>query len=203
MKLSLCRHLTRHPLTGTWFRAVRPQFLNSVLEFSHTPTITSRFNAGTFQRSGFPILYFAENQVTALFEVQALLGSPLPGQSFVPNPGQSWLIANVSIELRRVVDLTNEHELSLIQTSVQELTGDWLGYSIRPAQIAVRPPYWTNVPTQRLGARLYAIPGLEGLITPSARVPTSKNLIVFPDKLQKGRSSLRFVDAAGNVYQVP
>ena len=62
----------------------------SVLEFSarhsHTATTPGRFNSGSLTRPGFEILYFAEDHQVALFEVQALVGSPYPPAPSVPNP---------------------------------------------------------------------------------------------------------------------
>jgi hypothetical protein len=188
---------------GTWFRALRPQFFRTALAFAHTATLPGRFNAGSSQRPGFPVLYLAEDQVVALFEVNALLGSPLPGQAFTPNPNQAWTIVNVNVRLNSVADLCPASQRRLIQTTVQELTGDWRGYGLRNPNPILNPPYWTNVPTQRLGAALHAVRGLEGFLTYSARVPTRRNLVLFPNKLRKG-SSVHLTDpTTGQVHSLP
>lgn len=127
MRLVRCRFLPRRPVTGSWFRAIRPQFFQTALAFAHTATIPGRFNGGTIQHPGFPVLYLAEDQIVALFEVSALLGSPLPGQAFAPNPNQPWTVVPVNVRLSRVVDLTRVSQRRLIETTVQELTGDWRG----------------------------------------------------------------------------
>ena len=199
MKLARCRQLSRRPLTGTWYRAVRPQHLVTALAFAQTATIPGRYNAGNTHRPGFQVLYLAEDQLVALFEVQALFGSPLAGQSYTPNPapGQHWAVIQVHVVLHAVADLTAAGERQLAGTTVQELTGDWRGYALRNPNAALDPPYWTNVPTQKLGAALRAVRGLEGFITYSARLPTRKCLVVFPDRLRK-RSMLRFVGPDGS-----
>lgn len=203
MKLSQSRLLTRRPLTGTWFRALRPQFSSTALAFAHTATIPGRFNAGTMQRPGFPVLYLAEDQLVALFEVNALLGTSVPGQPFLPNPNQPWLVVNVRVQLTAVVDLSQQSQRRLVETTVQELTGDWRGYPLRNPAPKLHSPYWTNVPTQRLGAALHAVRGLEGFLTYSAKVPTRRNLVLFPDKLRK-RSSIDFTDpGTGRTYSIP
>lgn len=203
MRLGRCRFLSRRPVTGAWFRAIRPQFFSTALAFVHTATIPGRFTGGTIQRPGFPVLYLAEDQIVALFEVSALLGSPLPGQAFAPNPNQPWTVVPADARLSRVVDLTRVSQRRLIETTVQELTGDWRGYALRNPNAPLGPPYWTNIPTQRLGAALYAVKGLEGFLTYSAKVPTRRNLVVFPTKLRKS-SFIRFTDpAGGRVFSIP
>jgi hypothetical protein len=195
--------LARRPLTGPWFRAIRPQFFQTALAFAHTTTIPGRFNGGSIQHPGFPVLYLAEDQIVALFEVDALLGSPLPGKSFLPNANQPWTTVPVDVRLSRVVDLNRVSQRRLIETTVQELTGDWRGYLLRNPNQPFGPPYWTNVPTQRLGAALHAVKGLEGFLTYSAKVPTRRNLVIFPTKLRKG-GYVRFTDpATKQVYSIP
>ncbi len=203
MKLANCYRLARRPFTGTWYRAIRPQFLQTTLAYAHTRTIPGRFNAGSIPRPGFPILYLAEDQVVALFEVYALLGSPLPGLPFLPNPALPWAVINVDVQLRSVVNLCRESQRKIVQTTVQELTGDWRGYLLRNPSPMLNPPYWTHVPTQRLGAAFHALRGVEGFLTYSAKVSTRRNLIVFPDKLRSG-SFVRYTDpATGQIHSIP
>jgi hypothetical protein len=195
--------LARRPLTGPWFRAIRPQFFQTALAFAHTATIPGRFNGGSIQHPGFPVLYLAEDQIVALFEVDALLGSPLPGKSFLPNANQPCTTVPVDVQLSRVVDLSRASQRRLIETTIQELTDDWRGYLLRNPNPPLGPPYWTNMPTQRLGAALHAVKGLEGFLTYSAKVPTRRNLVIFPTKRHKG-SYVRFTDPATNqVYSIP
>lgn len=203
MKLAACGALTKIPLTGTWYRAIQLKFWSSLLATAHTATIPGRFNAGDAVHPGFEILYFAEDHQVALFEVQALLGSPLPPATFVSNPSAPWVIINVDIQLSEIADLTKVRQRKIISTSVQELTGDWRGYALRNPTAALSAPYWSNVPTQRLGHALHGVAGLEGFLSYSAKVPTRKNLIVFPDKLQPG-NFVQFHDpVSGTVVKIP
>ncbi|HZL36777.1 MAG TPA: RES family NAD+ phosphorylase [Tepidisphaeraceae bacterium] len=195
MRRARCRQLALRPLAGTWFRAIRPHFFPTALSVGHTATIPGRFNAGSVTRPGFQVLYLAEDHMVALFEVSALLGSALPGQAFLPNPAHPWAIVNVDVQLSRVADLCGIRSRRLIETTIQELTGDWRGYSLRTPTPVRRAPYWTNVPTQKLGTALHATPNIEGFLTYSARVPSRRNLIIFPSKLRPG-SSVRFTDVA-------
>jgi hypothetical protein len=146
-------------------------------------------------------MYLAADHFVGLFEVDAVLGSPLPGGTVVPNPHSAWTIINVEVRLSRVTDLTDPEAIELLETSYQELTGDWKGYSYRPQLPPLRAPDWTNVPTQRLGHALFRVRSLEGFLAPSARDPTKSNLMVFPTKLRRG-SYLRFRDAQSGSEQV-
>ncbi|HWE34989.1 MAG TPA: hypothetical protein VG406_00335 [Isosphaeraceae bacterium] len=117
-----------------------------------------------------------------MFEVEALLGS-IHG-THVPNPQVFLTIVSVRVRLQKVADLTRSGERTKIGTSIQELTGDWRSYSLRNPVPPTNPPFYSNVPTQRLGRALHDRPDIEGFQTYSARVPTLKNRVVFPDKIQ-------------------
>lgn len=196
MKLGRCGFLGTQPLTGTWFRAIRPHFYSSALAYAHTSTIPGRFNGGTIGRPAFPVIYLGEDQIVTMFEVTALLGSTLPGQSYLPNPANPWTIVNVAVQLSRIVDLCQDSQRRVVETTIQELTGDWRGY-------ALRHPGRGLSPTQRLGAALCSVSGVEGFLTYSAKVPTRRNLVVFPTKLRSG-SFVRFSDPnTSQVHSIP
>jgi hypothetical protein len=130
MNLLACPALVLGPENQVWYRAVQPQFLATALQSSHTKHFPSRFSEGPTAVRPFEVLYLAEDQQVALFEVQALLGSPLtpPGGGLVvPNPRQAWVALNVRVTLQRVADLTRVPEQTALGTTVQELTGDWQG----------------------------------------------------------------------------
>lgn len=203
MNLTACRSLATRPLTGTWYRAIQLKFWDSLVATAHTATIPGRFNAGNSTRPGFEILYFGEDHQVILFEVQALLGSPYPGTNYVPNPSGHWVIINVQVQLGLVADLTLVSQRRLIDTTVQELTGDWRGYALRDPHSRLTDPYWTNVPTQRLGHALHDVQGLECFLTYSARVATRRNLVAFPRKLRSG-SFVRFENPiTGQTHTIP
>ena len=194
MNLSQCRHLHRRPLHGTWIRALHPKHAGNPLSTAHTPKHASRFNPGTPADAAFEILYLAEDASVALFEVQALLGSAYPGANFVPNPaGGPWTLLDVEVDLQAVVDFTRPGSRNLIETSAQELTGDWRAYALRTPARPRGGVHGSDVPTQQLGRRLEKIRGLEGFLSYSARIATRQNLMNFPHKLLKG-SRLRYRD---------
>ena len=190
--------------TGAWFRAVRLHHAPTALNTAHTAIVATRFHAATI-RPGFEVLYLAEDHLVALFEVRAFLGSLT--SSYLPNPNTAFAIFPVQVNLPAVADLRDAGELRKLQTSVQELTGDWADYSRRNPAMNMprgRPTrYLTEVPTQQLGHELFHSTRLEGFITYSARVPTHGNLVVFPTKLRPG-SSIVYRDPAGKViYHIP
>jgi RES domain-containing protein len=190
---------------GMWYRAIQPHFLATALATSHTKANPSRFNPGRLLSppEQFRVLYLAENSMLALFEVQALLGSPTTPGGVVPNPRRTWMILNITVDLHLVADLTDtaaHHPTSGVNTSAQELTGDWRGYQMRSALTSVTAP--TGIaPTQDLGYELYKAGNFEGFLTVSAKLPDLKNLVIFPDRLQTG-SSVTFTDSSGQKHSI-
>ena len=182
-----------------WYRAIPTIFLSTALSVAHSRTVPGRFNDGSLAAPSFPVLYLAEDPVLALFEVQALFGSPAPG-GIVPNPKIAVASLNVDVILHEVADLTDLYEQSIFDTNVQEITGDWRGFKLRNPSMSVPLPTGT-APTQELGAALYAIPNLEGFLTVSAKLSYQQILVVFPDKLLAG-SSIEHTDKAGTVYNL-
>jgi hypothetical protein len=170
MRLSACHHLELKPLTGTWYRAIRQEHWETRLSARHTATATTRFNAGSVENPSYQVLYLAQDHQLSLFEVRALVGKP---EAPLPDPRITWTILNLHVALQAVADLTGPREQRRIGTSAQELTGNWDQYETP-----------VEAPTQRLGAALFELPGLEGFLVPAA-VPgvSGKNLIEFPEKL--------------------
>jgi RES domain-containing protein len=201
VNLAACAGLPPAPLTGTWFRAIQPQHWSTSLQTAQTRTTRGRFNSGTAANPGFEVLYLAENPMVALFEAQALFGSLLPG-GLVAHPRQAWITINVDVVLQAVADLTDVAAQNALQTSAQELTGDWDGYEQRTPLTSVTGPTG-QAPTQALGAALFAVPALEGFQVVSAKLPYHRNLVVFPQKLRTG-SQVRFIHpATGQRHTIP
>ena len=199
LQYAIAAGLIRKPLVGTWYRAIPTVFISTALSVSHSRTVPGRFNDSSSVSPSFPILYMAEDHLLALFEVQALFGSPKPG-GLVPNPKIAVAILNVNISLHEVADLTDLHEQSIFDTNAQELTGDWRGFRLRSPSTSVPLPTGT-APTQELGAALYAVPGLEGFLTISAKLSYQRIWVVFPDKLHP-TSLIEHTDKHGTVYRL-
>ena len=201
MNLGACSSLRAGAVNGVWYRAIEPRHAANPLGTAHTIFISTRFSPATPGRAAHPVLYLTENPVTALYEVEAVYGLATTGP-LAANPHSSWLIPNVRVALQRVADLTDVAEQVRLGTTAQELTGDWQGYFWRNSHTPVRLPTGP-APTQDLGEALYQVPGLEGFLTVSAKMPTHRNLVVFPTKLRPG-SRIDFTDAAtGQTHAIP
>jgi len=170
------------PGQTVWYRAIQPQHWGTALQTNQTKGVPSRFNPG----AQIALLYLAEDPMVALFEAQALLGSPLRAGGVVPNPRSAWTTINVTVTLSNVAHLVRRRARRILDMSAQELTGDWLGYRSRTTATSVRGA-GQPAPTQHLGSALHAA-GFEGLETISARVPHAKILAVFPSLLDPNSS---------------
>ncbi len=202
MNLAGCFTLSTTPENKVWYRAIQPQHWPSALQTSHSTVIPSRYSPATSNHPAFPVLYLSEDQQVALFEVEALLGSPLQGHKYTPYPRQAWIALNVQVSLQAVADLTIVSEQLKILSTAQELTGDWDCYRLRSSHSSVNQPTGLS-PTQLLGQALHAVPGLEAFRTISAKIPTHMNLVVFPDKLHP-QSSIVFKDrGTGKTHTIP
>ena len=192
MKTAGCQHLVLSAEVGAWFRAVDLQYWNAKdpLYTAHTKTVITRYNPGLLQNplEQFEILYLAENFQVAAFEVGALLG---PLTAPIAADKTSWVHAVVQVRLQNVINLTLTSEIKKISTTYQELTGDWKGYTSRAALTKAKKAEFA--PTQSLGTALFRDTDAEAFIAYSARVPTQKVLVIFPEKLRVG-SFLSFQD---------
>jgi hypothetical protein len=203
MKLQRCWTLSRYSVRGIWYRAVEARHALAPLAYAHTATRPGRFHNGSEQRPGIEAIYLTDDPQVALYEVRAVLGSPFPGQSNAPNLNpRAWAIYPITIELQAVADLTLDTQIQWLDTSIQELTGDWFGYSLRPQHQNAPPPYFTHVPTQQLAIALHQTGLFEGLLSYSAVDSRHRNLIVFPSVLQNG-SSITCTDGGGTPHQLP
>jgi hypothetical protein len=89
-----------------------------------------------------------------------------------------------------------------VRASLQELTGDWLGYRLRGPATSVKLPIG-SAPTQELGAALHGVPDLEGFLTLSARLPDQLVLVAFPKKLKQGSTIQFWNPVTGQAHSIP
>ena len=182
--------------SGPWYR-VAPSLIADPF---HIPSIssTSRFNDGI---SGYRLLYFAPNIVTALFEARAMLGQ-LYGHFAPAGVHRSWTFYCYDIVFpgnpKPIIDFGDPINRHTYNTTIQEMTGDWEGYHLRRL-LPFNATYSNRIhaPTQELGANLANTPHL-GLLAPSACNPLDKNLVLYYDRLPShcvkfsGKGSIQF-----------
>jgi hypothetical protein len=183
MNLAAVSLLTVHPENRTWYRVVGTRYLTSAIATAHTVAVPSRFYDPITAYPQFASLYVSDSSLVAMFEAQALFGSPTTPGGSIPAPAGAWTVLTVRLQLDAVVDLSNVASQAVLDASAQELTGDWRGYRQRSAATNVGIPTGT-APTQALGEAIHRDSRrLEGLLTVSAKVPYNRNLVVFPGHL--------------------
>jgi hypothetical protein len=205
MNFATVAGLPSRSITAVWYRAVDPRYLPTALGYSHTRLFASRYYEGPTAGTQFEIVYVAENPLVALFEVEALFGSPLIPGGLIPNPARSWLTINAQVQLTRVADLTDVGAHTALSTSAQELAGDWKGYRQRSVNTSVSAPVGI-APTQELGSVLHASGLFEGFLTISAKMPYQMVLGIFPRHVLPGDFvRYSYVDSAGRTQtlQIP
>ena len=155
-------------LTGCFAHIARYEHRDDLLSAAG-----SRFSPGRYHlEGGAPALYFAESPVTALVEIEQLLGSE---GAMILNRRPPMILVNVDITIppRNVLDLTTGEEvLETLGTSLQELTGSWL--------------LEDDPPTQRLGQAAYDSEKVVAIRYPSGKwrgATLQRNVVVFRDRL--------------------
>ena len=173
-------------LPGPWYSAAPA----GVALPYHIPSSTSRnrFNDGN---GTFALRYLAAGSIIALLEAAALHGAYASG-FFAPLRPRIWTVFEYEIAAQlNIVDLGDPTARGQAPTTVQELTGDWLGYYHRHTHTSpVHPPSVQGgravAPSQELAARLHNAPDVQGFLTPSAKLPLTANLVLFFHRLQPG-----------------
>lgn len=197
MNVAKVGSLTTTGLTGTWYRAINTKYIGSALDVAYTAILSSRYSRVRPHSFGPNLLYLAENHQVALMEVGALLGNSWTPHKIVPSAVGTFTILSVSVNLERVVDLTNVQSQTILGTSAQEVTGDWQGYQQRSSSTGSVPAPTGSAPTQEVGAALFKTlfggVKLEGFLTISAKVPDRKCLVTFPQNFDSG-SHIRWDD---------
>src|ERR687883_634413 len=173
------QRLPTQPLEGVAFRLILARYAATALSSIGALRTGERYNV----RGRFEALYLASSPVTALQEVEALVETA-DGLRGVKGPPR--ILLSVEHRLQLVVDLTDARVQGALGTTPDELCAPW-----RPLNAAGQV-----APTQLLGEVIRDDGRIDALRVPSARDPSTDNLVVFPDRLRAG-SSLRVFDDSG------
>lgn len=187
--------------TRTWYHAATRGHAGRILRItpggytlSASALARTRFNPGDYHgpAKGFETLYLALDPDTARFEKRTQFGDPFGDPSRGPvlvAPKMSRVaVVPVDVNLDAVLDLSNVGVHALLDTNAQEITGDWDGYEQRgrglPSPLGVLTAPTGLAPTQQLAWELFQDPRVKGIIGVSAKVPTTRCLVVFTHKMQ-------------------
>ncbi|MGK7880151.1 MAG: RES domain-containing protein [Crocosphaera sp.] len=160
--------ITTKSQEGCVFRFVALRFQKSLLS-----AVGSLKNGGRYNISEqFEALYTSGNPITALKELKFLVNTP---SGIVAYPSEPVILLSLKYRLQSIIDLTNINNQNLLNTNLQELTGDWLRINLQN-QIA---------PTQELAQAAYNSNTIEALKVPSAADSevNTYNLVIFLDRL--------------------
>lgn len=140
---------------------------------------------------GFESIYLATDPITALLEVSLVFQNPNAPPFTMATP--PWVIFAVVGVVTETLDLCDASIQSTLNTTMQELTGDW-SYS--------QSLYLNNQgpipPTQVLGQAAYDSGMFTGIRYPSAKQPQSSCLLVFPNRIAlNGQTYLNVYDPNG------
>src|SRR5947207_2273297 len=113
MNLTACQRLALQPINTIWYRAISAEHWETALRTDQTVQAPTRFHPGPVAKTPFEILYLAENQLVALYEVGAILGPP--DQPVVHPSKRKMMLIDVSVRLQSVADLTDPAQQALLK----------------------------------------------------------------------------------------
>lgn len=151
---------------AAWFRSVDKRYQYEPPLFRPSK---SRFNPGHLH-----VMYFAPDPLLARFEARDVLGQWF-GDA-IPSLRDRHVVVEYRIELGPAASIIDARpaQLAAVETTVQEMTGDWPSYGLRG----------TLAPTQNLASAVFdRLDKSMGLMAPSARNPLKDNLVLFAERL--------------------
>lgn len=175
------------PFAGFVYRVIAERWRDSPLSTIGSLRAGGRYNAP----NTFPVLYCADSQMTAMLEVEALFTAADGQLRGVPrNPD---LVLSLRCELKRVLDLTDDHFYSDLGTTYEELV------SFTPSRFIMNAR-GEETPTQSLGAACSFSGKISALKVPSAAYKEGYCLDIFPDSLLVGER-LSIHDETGRIVE--
>src|SRR4051794_12978314 len=188
--------LAGEPLEGVLYRAI---FLEALFGFHQRPaypqpqplySLGAPSRGARFTpRGGMATLYMAEDQETALPEAHRVSDTLRRARSSAGEPHRPTVLVSAVVRLTSVVDLAATSAQAALGTNTEELIRPW-----RRAQR--RGP----VPTQLLGAAVFASGRFEAIRFPSAQLDGHCCIAIFPDRLRPP-ALVEIYDPDGNIRQ--
>jgi RES domain-containing protein len=168
---------------GPWSRAIKFEYLQQEDPQPLWAGGAVEYGARFIPKGGFDGVHLASDPFTAFLEVEAVFITAAGKVVSDTNPPWTWVTVEGVVE--NVVDLTDSVLWERFRTSESELTGNW-----RPGQDRHLRGEGPLPPTQVFGKVAYETGRALGIRYPSAK-NTGKgvNLVIFPDRLQKGGGS--------------
>lgn len=156
--------------------------------------IGAKWNGARYTPKGsFQTLYLAEDPITALYETKAVQRHPAGDFAATKIWPMAYIAASVSVTL---LDVTESEDggraISVLGTSIQELTGDWETYNARDQES----------PTQQLGRACFDSGRFRGIRYLSSKNPGSNGhcVAIFPERLLPDEF-IEVFDPFGNLLQ--
>ena len=185
--LRALEHAPVEPFSGFVYRVIAERWRESPLSTAGSIRVGGRYNVP----NTFPVLYCADSQITAMFEVEALFATAdgqLRGVARDPD-----LVLSIRCELARVLDLTDSSFHKELGTTRDELV------SLTPSRFMANAR-GEEVPTQALGAACSFSGRISVLKVPSAAHDEGYCLDIFPDSMLIGEH-LSIVDNSGRIAE--
>jgi RES domain-containing protein len=113
--------LQGHPISGLYYRVLRPKYMHSPLSTEGARRTGARYNP----KDRFGALYLAEDPEIGLAEAKLTLQG-LP--EFTRIKPATRIILCLEVKLSSVLDLTRESTIKALGTTLQELCGPWEVY---------------------------------------------------------------------------
>lgn len=207
---------------NNWWRIVDHKYSNSPLSSIGSLKVGGRFNIGNnLSPSGFkpfPVLYIAENEDTAYNEKfgQTTAANGLTSNELALRASSSYTAVRLQINIDNVFDLCNANNLIQFTKIISQfqLTSELKELA---KQIGIKPPYlisdaprlknmllannWKYYPVQhdipanpQLFGRMLRDAGFEGVIYPSTKSQSRKNIAIFSENLEKSSSYIALQD---------
>lgn len=171
------------PFRGVVYRVIAPRYLRSALASAGSLQYGGRFNPA----QSFEALYTALSVDTALVERAGVILTAAGIKAV--HAIRTGVLLRIECRLSGVLDLTDTGIRERLRITTADLVGPWLPWSAPiPAEMPIDgqpqiPPPSRKAPSQRLGEIVHADRRFEAILSLSAKDPSGRCLVIFPDRV--------------------